>query len=93
MPDQAPDTPGPKVQDAAAAAVSPPKKKPPPERPEHTRRRLLIILSFWAIVVFLGLPIWRWTTSIYRAKLPLQQMMDWAEGRVFHPHSWITSTR
>ncbi|KAI9884604.1 MAG: hypothetical protein M1823_003624 [Watsoniomyces obsoletus] len=80
MPDQVPDSPKPEAQDDILI-ISPPRKKPPPETPEHTRRRLLIILSFWAIIVFLGLPIWRWTTSIYRAKLPLQQMMDWAEGR------------
>jgi phosphatidylinositol glycan class S len=58
------------------------RKEPPPERPEGIRKRLLVIFSFWAIVLFLGLPIWWRTTTIYRARLPLDQMMDWAEGRV-----------
>ncbi len=62
------------------AATAP--KKPPPERPEDTRRRLLVITSFWILIIVLGLPIWRWTTSIYRAKLPLQEMMEWADGKV-----------
>jgi hypothetical protein len=58
------------------------KKEPPPETPEAIRLRLYVILSFWAIVILVGLPIWWWTTAIYRANLPLDQMMDWAEGRV-----------
>ncbi|KAI9755619.1 MAG: GPI transamidase component [Lichina confinis] len=57
------------------------RKQPGPERPEDVRRRQWVILSFWVIVVFLGLPVWRWTTSIYRAKLPLQEMMEWADGK------------
>jgi phosphatidylinositol glycan class S len=40
------------------------------------------ILSFWVVVIFLGLPIWLKTTAIYRAELPLQEMTAWAEGRV-----------
>ncbi|KAI9794233.1 MAG: GPI transamidase component [Peltula sp. TS41687] len=56
-------------------------KRPPPESPNHIRRRLYIILSFWAVVIFLGLPIWSWTTSIYRAKLPLREMSEWADGK------------
>jgi hypothetical protein len=58
------------------------KKEPPPEKPADIRARFLVFFSFWAIVLFLGLPIWWKTTAIYRAKLPLDQMMDWAEGRV-----------
>ena len=58
------------------------KKEPPPESAEEIRIRSLVIFSFWAIVLFLGLPIWWRTTAIYRAKLPLNQMMDWADGRV-----------
>lgn len=57
-------------------------KQPPPESRESIRVRQFVILSFWAIVVFLGLPIWWWTTSVYRARLPLQEMEDWAEGKV-----------
>jgi len=58
------------------------KKSPPPERPEIILRRRYIILSFWAVVIFLGLPIWWKTTTVYRASLPLQQMLDWADGNV-----------
>lgn len=57
-------------------------KQPPPESAESIWLRRLAILSFWAVVVCLGLPIWLRTTAIYRAELPLQQMTDWAEGKV-----------
>ncbi|KAL8672955.1 MAG: hypothetical protein Q9168_002588 [Polycauliona sp. 1 TL-2023] len=60
-------------------------KQPPPESRESIRVRQFVILSFWAIVVFLGLPIWWWTTSVYRARLPLQEMEDWAEGKSCRP--------
>ena len=63
-----------------AAAKEP--KVPPPETKENLWLRRLSILSFWAVVVFLGLPIWLKTTAIYRAELPLQDMTDWAEGKV-----------
>lgn len=59
-----------------------PKKEPPPEKPSDIRRRSYIILSFWLIVVLLGLPIWWKTTTIYRADLPLQEMLDWSDGKV-----------
>lgn len=58
------------------------KKQPPPESKESLRVRGLVIGSFWAIIIFLGLPIWWWTTSIYRARLPLQEMLEWADGKV-----------
>lgn len=58
------------------------KKQPPPESGESIRVRSLVIASFWAIVIFLGLPTWWWTTSIYRARLPLQEMLEWADGKV-----------
>lgn len=58
-------------------------KKPPPESKESIRTRTLVILSFWAVVVFLGFPIWLWTTSIHRARLPLQEMLEWADGKVW----------
>src|ERR1700722_1122319 len=57
------------------------KKEPPLESAESFRIRSLVILSFWAIILFLGLPVWWRTTAIYRARLPLNQMMDWADGR------------
>ena len=63
---------------ASAAKAS----KPPPESPEGIRVRGLVIFSFWAVVIFLGLPVWLWTTSIYRARLPLREMIDWADGKV-----------
>lgn len=58
------------------------RKKPPPETDESIRSRSFVLLSFWAIIIFLGLPIWWWTTSIHRATLPLQTMLDWADGKV-----------
>lgn len=66
--------------DAVRAALT--KKEPPPESPQSFRIRSLVIVSFWAIVLLLGLPVWWQTTAIYRARLPLNQMMDWADGRV-----------
>ena len=64
-----------------AVNVAKAKKEPPPEKPEQIRMRSFVLLSFWAIIIFLGLPLWWRTTTIYRANLPLDQMMDWAEGR------------
>lgn len=58
------------------------KKQPPPEKPSEVLRRSHIILSFWLIVLCLGLPIWWKTTAIYRADLPLQEMLDWSDGKV-----------
>ncbi|KAL8808311.1 MAG: hypothetical protein Q9182_000131 [Xanthomendoza sp. 2 TL-2023] len=60
-------------------------KQPPPESRESIRVRQLVIFSFWAIAVFLGLPIWYCTTSVYRAQLPLQEMEDWAGGKACRP--------
>lgn len=65
-----------------AANITTARKEPPPEKPAETRLRIFILLSFWAVILFLGLPIWWKTTAIYRASLPLDQMMDWADGRV-----------
>jgi hypothetical protein len=70
---------------ASAVNVAKAKKEPPPEKPEHIRMRSYVLVSFWAIIIFLGLPIWWRTTTIYRANLPLDQMMDWADGRVGIP--------
>ncbi len=71
-------------QDANYKLASPAKtfKKPPPESSESIRVRGLVIFSFWAVVILLGLPVWLWTTSIHRASLPLQEMLDWADGKV-----------
>ncbi|KAI4250232.1 MAG: hypothetical protein L6R40_000405, partial [Gallowayella cf. fulva] len=69
------------LQSSAKPVVAAASKHPPPESKESIRIRQLVILSFWAIVVFLGLPIWYCTTSVYRAQLPLREMEDWAEGK------------
>ena len=55
---------------------------PPPESHQSIWLRRAAIISFWAVVVLLGLPVWWTTTAIYRAELPLQDMTDWAEGKV-----------
>jgi Phosphatidylinositol-glycan biosynthesis class S protein len=70
------------------------RKEPPPESPESVRIRTAVVLSFWAVVIFLGLPIWWKTTAIYRAKLPLREMMEWADGKVgcflsLTPPQWV----
>ncbi|KZM19909.1 attachment of GPI anchor to protein [Ascochyta rabiei] len=58
---------------------------PPPEPKEGQWLRRAAILSFWAVIVLLGLPVWWKTTAIYRAELPLQDMTAWAEGKVCKP--------
>jgi GPI-anchor transamidase subunit S len=58
------------------------RKEPPPEKPDAIWLRTKIILSFWAVILLFGLPVWWKTTSIYRARLPLQEMLDWSEGKV-----------
>jgi hypothetical protein len=55
---------------------------PPPESHQSIWLRRAAIISFWAVAVLLGLPVWWTTTAIYRAELPLQDMTDWAEGKV-----------
>jgi hypothetical protein len=67
-------------------AVSTTRKQPPVEKPSDIRRRTWVILSFWLIIVCLGLPIWWETTTIYRANLPLTEMLEWSDGKVWrHP--------
>ncbi len=66
----------------AVAAVSLKSKPPPQETAQNVWIRRVVILSFWAVALFLGLPIWWKTTEVYRATLPLSQMTDWAEGKV-----------
>lgn len=68
---------------APASAVH---RNAPPEKPETVRRRSLIVLTFWLIILLLGLPMWWQTTSIYRAKLPLNEMENWAAGKVSYQH-------
>lgn len=74
----------PKAPSTAVNAL-PVRKEPPPETNDALRLRYLVLLSFWAIIILLGLPVWWKTTAIYRASLPLDQMMDWADGRVSLP--------
>ncbi|KAK5745346.1 GPI transamidase component [Elasticomyces elasticus] len=69
------------VADIQSSAAEIAKPEPPPESQSLLRTRRWIVLSFWAIVVCFGLPHWLWTTSTYRASLPLEQMNNWAEGK------------
>jgi phosphatidylinositol glycan class S len=39
-----------------------------------------VIFSFWGVILLLGLPMWWQTTSIYRAKLPIERMLAWSQG-------------
>ncbi|KAJ5671528.1 hypothetical protein N7507_000655 [Penicillium longicatenatum] len=72
-----------------ASAVSNPQSSaqrvPPPETPEATKTRFRVIAAFWAVIIFLGFPIWWKTTSIYRAHLPIQEMVDWDDGKTCRP--------
>ncbi|KAJ5602123.1 hypothetical protein N7510_011657 [Penicillium lagena] len=61
------------------------KKVPPPETPEAIQTRFRVIAAFWAVIIFLGFPIWWKTTSIYRAHLPIQEMVDWADSKACRP--------
>ncbi|RPB11097.1 hypothetical protein P167DRAFT_606774 [Morchella conica CCBAS932] len=56
-------------------------KSPPPDTPENIRTRSFVILSFWIVVISVGIPLWWITTAIYRAPLPLKEMQSWADGR------------
>ena len=57
-------------------------KQPPSESSYTIWTRRFTIASFWAVAIFLGLPIWWRTTTIHRASLPLQAMNAWADGKV-----------
>ena len=58
------------------------RKRAPPEKAEAISLRTKIVFSFWAIILCLGVPVWHQTTSIYRATLPLQEMLAWADSAV-----------
>ncbi|PYH76487.1 hypothetical protein BO82DRAFT_387295 [Aspergillus uvarum CBS 121591] len=64
---------------------TPSPRPPPPEKPEAIRTRFKVIAAFWAVIIFLGFPIWWKTTSIYRASLPIPEMIDWADGKTCRP--------
>ena len=57
-------------------------KQPPAEDAATIKAKRRAIFSFWFVVLFLGLPVWLWTTSIHRANLPVQEMLAWANGKV-----------
>jgi phosphatidylinositol glycan class S len=61
------------------------RRQPPPETTQSAWLRRAVMASFWAVVVFLGVPVWWKTTAIYRADLPLQDMTAWANGQVGAP--------
>ncbi|EFX02206.1 GPI transamidase component [Grosmannia clavigera kw1407] len=77
------------AEEAAAAALEAdeekPQKQPPPEKASDVQRRRAVLISFWLVVLLLGLPIWWKTTSIYRASLPVDEMLEWADGRACRP--------
>ncbi|BCS24810.1 GPI-anchor transamidase GPI17 [Aspergillus puulaauensis] len=58
---------------------------PLPEKPSAVYTRSKVVAAFWAVILFLGFPIWWKTTSIYRAELPIQDMLDWAGGKSCRP--------
>jgi len=72
-------------ESAGPSDAVPVSKQPPPEKPEAINLRTKIIFSFWAVILFLGLPTWWQTTSIYRATLPLEDMLNWVDGTVGSP--------
>ncbi|KAK9802331.1 putative GPI transamidase component PIG-S [Seiridium cardinale] len=80
-----PDDPNIATVSAPAVIATGSKKEPPPEKASDTRRRSWVVASFWVIVLCLGLPIWWHTTSIYRANLPLDQMLEWSDGKACRP--------
>jgi len=66
---------------------------PPPLTPGQAVTRRNVIFAFWVhdsldyaadkqAVIFLGIPLWWKTTNIYRAKLPLELMDEWSDGKV-----------
>ncbi|KAF9893594.1 GPI transamidase component [Aspergillus nanangensis] len=71
--------------DTTMSSKSSVQRLPPPEKPEAVWTRFKIIAAFWAVIVFLGFPIWWKTTSIYRARLPVQEMVEWADGKTCRP--------
>ncbi|KAL7268351.1 GPI transamidase component [Rhizina undulata] len=64
-----------------SALVTKQKKSPFHDTSEAFQTKPLVILSFWLVVILLGLPLWWRTTAIYRADLPLKEMQSWADGR------------
>ncbi|PYH33296.1 uncharacterized protein BO87DRAFT_397838 [Aspergillus neoniger CBS 115656] len=73
------------VSNHTMTTTTPTPRLPPPEKPEAIRTRFKVIAAFWAVIIFLGFPIWWKTTSIYRASLPVSDMIDWADGKTCRP--------
>ncbi|KAL4973183.1 phosphatidylinositol-glycan biosynthesis class S protein [Aspergillus desertorum] len=67
------------------ASKPPASTLPPPEKLSVIQTRSKVVAAFWAVILFLGFPIWWKTTSIYRAELPVQEMLDWAGGKTCRP--------
>ncbi|KAJ5994315.1 hypothetical protein N7451_010039 [Penicillium sp. IBT 35674x] len=78
------DSESPKAS-ASSNPQSSAQRVPPSETPEATQTRFRVIAAFWAVIIFLGFPIWWKTTSIYRAHLPIQEMVDWDDGKTCRP--------
>src|ERR1700712_4677050 len=72
----------PPVKEFWAPALS---KAPRPAPIDNIRRSWKILASFWAVVIFFGLPFWWHTTSVYRAPLPQNQMENVANGDMCKP--------
>jgi len=75
----------PKRSSSSQPVASASKQKLPPSSKQEVRTRQYVVLSFWAVVFFLGLPIWWRTTTVYRASLPLEDMTAWADGKICRP--------
>ena len=54
----------------------------PAESKDGVWLRRNVLLSFWAVVLLIGLPFWWKTTTVYRAHLPYRAMDSWADGSV-----------
>ncbi|KAF2664349.1 hypothetical protein BT63DRAFT_407161 [Microthyrium microscopicum] len=81
MPDATPSS----SEQTGSPATAPNRRGPPPPTKQEISNTQRVLLSFWAVVIFLGLPIWWKTTTVYRASLPLDVMKDWSQGNVCQP--------
>lgn len=79
------DHESPRAPATSQATKSSAQQVPPPESQVAIQTRFRVLAAFWAVIIFLGFPIWWKTTSIYRAHLPIQEMVDWADGKVQFP--------
>ncbi|KAI5295753.1 GPI transamidase component [Ascosphaera atra] len=70
---------------APSSSTKPTHTAPPPEPPRAQWTRTLVIFSFWAVVLFLGLPMWWKTTTVHREQIPIEEMQSWADGKSCRP--------